>query len=196
MVPGATIAVPLASPFGISPAELLVNKSSSSTCDIFSISGTVLDISFLSLVKKFLGIQSTHAVRALGEIGAEVMAFVLDEIRALVGREQFPNYLPQFNGGGFAFEMVGVNLNQSRRKFQLQRGHLSERSGSRFGDEIDWSISRDGSDFYVTILVRETLERFWQKFFSQVQGAFVLRAPDRGFAETFFPAKAIFPQRH
>src|SRR5262249_18567839 len=48
VVPGATIAVPLASPLGISPTGLCVNRSSSCACDIFNISGAVTAICFLS----------------------------------------------------------------------------------------------------------------------------------------------------
>src|SRR5215470_7295548 len=70
VVPGATIAVPLASPSGISPTGLCVKRSSSCACDIFSISGTVTAIKLKPGFNQIIR-------RSVNEIERKALSFVV-----------------------------------------------------------------------------------------------------------------------
>src|SRR5215468_846149 len=97
------IAVPLASPLGISPTGLCVNRSSSCACDMFNISGTVAAIGFLSFdgLKGFQ-VFDQRALVWIRQVRAEVMSFVLDEVGTFIRFEQVWNELVEFGSAFIA----------------------------------------------------------------------------------------------
>src|SRR5258707_636317 len=98
-MPGATMAVPFPSPLGMSPLGLLVKSSSSSACDIFSRSGTVIAMvapvfvfcgSIRSGERNLEGLQKFDQCQfvGVGEPGPEIVTTVFDQVRAFTDFKQ------------------------------------------------------------------------------------------------------------
>jgi len=77
------MAVPSASPLGIGPAGTLRKRSSSCACVIFNKSGTVIAMASQDKLESLQVLDEGVLIR-VGEIGAEVMAAVFNEIRTII----------------------------------------------------------------------------------------------------------------
>src|SRR6266404_1128529 len=91
--PGLMIAVPSPSPSGISPAGLLRNRSSSCSSDIFkNWAGSVMVVVVGGISRVLVKQRDLKCLEefdqslfvGVGQIGAEVMSFVLNEIGTVV----------------------------------------------------------------------------------------------------------------
>src|SRR5215470_13737319 len=102
------IAVPFASPSGISPGGLLVKSSSSWACDIFNRSGTVIAMicsCYLSCRKnsspaicmggsECLEELDQRALVRVGQARAELVAAILDQVGTVARLEERGGHLP------------------------------------------------------------------------------------------------------
>src|SRR5438132_14057237 len=98
------IAVPFASPLGISPTGLWVNRSSSCACDIFNISATVSAMFSDFVIGPHLQgfeILDQRALIGVWQIRAEIVSLVLDEVGTLVGCNEIGNNFAPLCSGGF-----------------------------------------------------------------------------------------------